>query len=126
MLPTFNARGDLLLQEYLSVYMQRISVGECVAATHEHQAAQVKLQAGRSGTALCVSCPEWAGHMGPKVTARPHGPCCCGVSPSVLDRLASCADTLRWLWQVTWSLRTARRTRGMWCASGCWACRETR
>jgi len=63
MLPTFNARGDLLLQEYLSVYMQRISVGECVhlcvAATHEHQAAQVKLQAGRSGTALCVSCPFW-------------------------------------------------------------------
>lgn len=30
MLPTFNARGDLLLQEYLSVYMQHISVGECM------------------------------------------------------------------------------------------------
>lgn len=27
MLPTFNARGDLLLQEYLSVYAERIRVG---------------------------------------------------------------------------------------------------
>ena len=28
MLPTFNARGDLLLQEWLSVYTERIKVGE--------------------------------------------------------------------------------------------------
>src|SRR5690349_19866964 len=28
MLPTFNARGDLLLQEWFSVYTERIRVGE--------------------------------------------------------------------------------------------------
>ena len=28
MLPTFNARGDLLLQEWFSVYTERIKVGE--------------------------------------------------------------------------------------------------
>jgi hypothetical protein len=35
MLPTFNARGDLLLQEWLSVYTERIEVGELVTACCE-------------------------------------------------------------------------------------------
>lgn len=32
MLPTFNSRGDLLFQEYPSVYLQRIRVGACPAS----------------------------------------------------------------------------------------------
>jgi signal peptidase I len=32
MLPTFNARGDLLLQEYLSVFAELIRVGDVVVA----------------------------------------------------------------------------------------------
>ena len=50
MLPTFNARGDLLLQEWLSVYTERIKAGECVTVCWKislHMPATAKTVARR-------------------------------------------------------------------------------